>query len=111
MAARKKIEVVEAELVDALPVPKKAARSQKNTLDFGNKKVAVYASPRISHAMKELTEDMSLYEGVRFTQILDAVYEQGNKDGARRAFEQMHAGLKAAEKAIPHRNPGKPKKR
>ena len=97
--------------VPTAPAAKKAARAQKNMLDLGKVKVAVYASPKISHAMKELTEDMSLYEGVRFTQILEAVYKQGNKDGARKAFDQIRVGLKEAEKAVPHQNPGKPKKR
>lgn len=110
MAKANRVELVEVE--EVVPAPKKAAaRTQKNTLDFGTKKVAVYASPRVAHAMKELTQEMTLYQGVRLTQILDAVYEQGNKDGARKAFDQIHAGVKAAEKAVPHRNPGKPKKR
>ncbi|QRY31153.1 hypothetical protein JVX96_24215 [Variovorax sp. PDNC026] len=109
--APKKAAALPVPAAPAAPVPKKAARTQKNMLDLGKQKVAVYASPKIAHAMKELTEDMSLYEGVRFTQILEAVYKQGNKDGARNAFEQIHAGVKAAEKAVPHQNPGKPKKR
>lgn len=56
--------------------------------------------------MKEISEDMSLYHGVRLSQVLEAAYEKGKKDGAHQVFEKVD-GLKAT---ISHRNPGQPKK-
>jgi len=50
----------------------------------------------VSKALDEVTEDMTLYHGVRLGQVIEAVYKQGQKDGAK--------------KAVPHRNPGQPKK-
>ena len=73
----------------------------------GNKKIPLYAGKRVSDALSELSADMNLYHGVRLSQVLEAVYEQGKKDGARGVFDTVD-GLK---KTIPHRNPGQPKKR
>lgn len=73
--------------------------------------INLYAGSRIAAATKELTKDMNLYEGVRFAQILEAVYKQGRKDGAAFAFTAMHKGMRTAELAVPHKNPGRPRKR
>ena len=75
------------------------------------KSIKVYASPRVGVALRELTADMNLYQGVRFAQILDAVYEQGKKDGALNAFKELDRSMAAAKKAIPHRKPGRPRKK
>src|SRR5947208_6447531 len=72
--------------------------------------LALYGSARLVNAIKQLTADMNLYEGVRFGQILEAVYTQGKKDGARTAFEEVEQGVIAARRAIPHKNPGRPRK-
>lgn len=87
-----------------------AGRTKKNLIKMKSQEVAVYASPKISEAMKEITDDMTLYHGVRLGQILEAVYNQGRKDGARSAFAELDVKLQEAKKAIPYRNPGKPKK-
>lgn len=92
------------------PKAKGAPRNKKNMIPLQTGKVAVYASPRISRAMEEITEDMTLYHGVRLSQILEAVYAQGKKDGARAAFEELDKKFREAQRAIPHKNPGKPKK-
>ena len=36
--------------------------------------------------------------------------DQGKKDGAAEAFEAIGRGVKRAEEAVPHKNPGRPKK-
>ena len=74
-------------------------------------KIKVYASPRVSEVLSELSGSMSLYEGVRLTQLLEAFYTQGTKDGARRAFEEANRKLLEAQRAVPHMPPGRPKKR
>jgi hypothetical protein len=84
---------------------------QKNLINLGDQKIAVYASPKISAAMETITADMTLMQGVKLLQVLEAVYYQGTKDGARTAFEKLAGAVKEVEKAVPHRNPGKPKKK
>lgn len=96
--------------VPAAPKPKGAPRNKKNMIPLQTGAVAVYASPRISRAMEEITEDMTLYHGVRLSQILEAVYMQGRKDGARNVFEEIDKKVSEARREVPHKNPGKPKK-
>ncbi len=50
---------------------------------------------------------MAVYQGVRLSQILETVYVQGKKDGARSDFEAVD-GVKSQ---VAHRNPGQPRKR
>ena len=73
--------------------------------------IKMYFSPKVAHALQEVTEDMTVYTGVRLGTLLEAVYSQGLKDGARRAFEEVEKGFLSAQKSIPHKNPGKPKKK
>ena len=61
--------------------------------------------------MEEIEGDLTLYHGVRLLQVLEAVYLQGRKDGARSAFEELDKGFNAARDVVPHKNPGQPKKR
>jgi len=72
--------------------------------------VKVYASPRVGEALRELSKDMTLYQGVRFLQVLEAVYVQGKKDGARNAFDQLDVKVAEARTLVPHRKPGRPRK-
>jgi hypothetical protein len=53
---------------------------------------------------------MTLYEGVKYTQILEAVYNQGKKDGAAVVFAAVAKNLQLAQRAVPHKNPGRPRK-
>jgi len=99
-----------AKNASAAPKTPGKPRNAKNVIPIGDKSISVYASPRVSKALDEVTEDMTLYHGVRFTQILEAVYKQGQKDGARSVFGELEKKIKETQKAIPHRNPGQPKK-
>jgi hypothetical protein len=69
--------------------------------------VAVRTSPRTADALEELSNDMDLYRGVRFAQVLEAAYEQGRKDGAREVIE----GFERVAQQIPHKAPGRPRQR
>lgn len=80
-------------------------------ITFRGSPVSVYASARTADALKEIEKDMGLYHGVRLHQVLEAVYKQGKKDGALDAFEELDKGLTAVKRAIPHRRPGRPRKR
>lgn len=77
----------------------------------GRKAVKIYASPKVGDALREISKDMTLYEGVRLSQVLDAVYAQGKKDGAREVFEGLDRSLADVKRVIPHRTPGRPKKK
>lgn len=85
-------------------------RNVKNVIPLGTQEISVYASPKVSKALDEITEDMTLYHGVRLSQILEAVYSQGQKDGARSVFDNIESKVIEAKAEITHRNPGQPKK-
>ncbi|MCF8153023.1 MAG: hypothetical protein K9J34_02655 [Rhodoferax sp.] len=96
----------------SLPTKKTIGKPRfvKNVIQVASGTVSVYATPRISKALKEIIEDMTFYQGVRLSQILEAIYNQGKKDGANDAFSEIDKKVKEVKKVIPHRNPGQPKK-
>lgn len=77
---------------------------------YSGSEVKVYVSPRVAEALREVSEDLNLYKGVRLSQVLEAVYNQGKKDGARSAFTAVTEGMDEARRLIPHRPPGRPRK-
>ena len=82
-------------------------RLVKTLVPLRKRIVPVYSGPKAAAALKELTGNMGLYEGVKFGQALEALYEQGRKDGAREVKEAFEQTMKA----IPYRNPGKPRRK
>jgi hypothetical protein len=96
----------------SLPTKKTTGKPRivKNVIPVASGTVSVYATPRISKALKEITEDMTLYQGVRLSQILEAMYNQGKKDGDNDAFSELDKKVKEVKKVILRRNPGQPKK-
>lgn len=89
-----------------------AGRYSITKVPLKGKKVAkVYASPKVGDALREISNDMTLYQGVRLSQVLDAVYAQGKRDGGREAFDGLEQSLASVKKAIPHRTPGRPRKK
>jgi hypothetical protein len=71
--------------------------------------VTVYAGVRVGNALEELTEDMTLYHGVRLAQVIEAVYAQGIRDGRRQVVEAIGKVTESTE--LPYRNPGRPTKK
>lgn len=88
---------------DSAPKKPRTIRTNITLLDTS---VAVYAGTKVAEALKEVTFDMDIYKGVRLSQVMDALYQQGKKDGARDVFD----GVEEMKKKIKHRNPGQPKK-
>jgi hypothetical protein len=84
----------------------KRPRVVKTLVQLPKGQVAVYFGKHVAEALEEVTVDMNLYKGVRLSQVLQAVYEQGRKDGARKVKESFDKVMRE----IPYRNPGKPKK-
>jgi hypothetical protein len=85
-------------------------RSMKIVITLQNSKLTLYGGARIAAAAADLAKDMSTYDGVKYVQIMEAVYKQGRKDGAAAAFDSIDKNVRAARQGIPHRNPGQPKK-
>jgi hypothetical protein len=88
---------------------KRSARYRKNVIPLKNYEINVYATPRISKALDEVVEDMTIYKGVRLSQIFEAVYIQGKKDGARETFEKIDKHVIQVKKETPHKLPGRQK--
>lgn len=78
---------------------------RKLTIALGNG-APIYANAKVLKALGELIGDMTLYHGVRFAQVAEAIYDQGLKDGRREIIEKAE-GLKDGVKYL---NPGPPKK-
>ena len=87
------------------------ARYSRIDMKLETSRINLYAGSRIAAAAADLAKNMTLYDGVKYAQILEAVYKQGKKDGAAEAFEAVDKNLKTAQQAVPHKNPGRPKKR
>ena len=68
---------------DPATAPKKP-RGMRTDVKLLTSTIAVLSSfKRLTEAVIELTRDMKLYHGVKLSQIAEAVYKQGRKDGAR----------------------------
>jgi hypothetical protein len=85
----------------------KKQRAIKTLVPLPKGQIAVYFGKRVAEALHEVTVDMTLYKSVRLGQLLQAVYEQGHKDGARTVKESFDKMMKD----IRYRNPGKPRKK
>ena len=71
--------------------------------------VTIYAGVKVLEALRELTDEMPLYHGVRFNQVAKALYEQGVRDGRRQARDAVVSAFESRE--LRYRNPGRPAKR
>jgi hypothetical protein len=76
-------------------------------VDLRGVRTTVYANARVADALRELTDDMTLYHGVRMAQVMEAVYNQGLRDGRRQVFDEVEKVKRLP--ALKHRNPGRPR--
>jgi hypothetical protein len=88
-----------------------AARTVANKIKLHKKEVTVYASPQIGKTLHDMVSNLSLFEAIKLHQLLESMYEQGKKDGARAAFDALEKKVIEAEKLVPHKNPGKPRRK
>lgn len=84
---------------------------KKVKVPLGKSGINLYTGSKIAEAVAGFLNEASLYDGVKRLQLLEAIYNQGRKDGAASAFTAAWAGMKQAERAVPHRNPGRPRLR
>lgn len=94
-------------LIDSQEHPVTKPRCVKTIVPISDGEISVYAGVRVASALHELTKKMDLFEGVKFSQLLEAVYSQGKKDGARAVQEAFEVIMLD----IPHANPGQPKRK
>lgn len=78
-------------------------------IEVPNGELNVYANAKVARALEEVTEDMTVYHGVRLAEVLEAVHEQGVRDGRREVFEHIDEVKNTPE--LKHRNPGRPAKK
>lgn len=71
--------------------------------------VKIYANATVADAVEEVTEDMTLYKGVKLATVIEAAYEQGRTDGRREVFDELEKVKKRPE--FKHTNPGRPRKK
>jgi hypothetical protein len=71
--------------------------------------IKIYANARVADALEQLTAEMTLYHGVKLGQVIDAVYQQGVRDGRREVFERLER--LESDPGLRHRNPGRPRRR
>lgn len=69
------------------------------------REIAVYAGVKIGKALDEITKEMTLFHGVKLAQVLEAVYEQGLKDGRGEVMKALDAVQN--DKTLKWRNPGR----
>lgn len=71
------------------------------------KKITLYAGKqRVASALEALSE-LDLYKGAKLIDLIETAYEQGKKDGASNVIAQFEK----MAKQIPHKNPGRPKRK
>src|SRR5579871_4352829 len=92
-----------------MPVPRRGYRTILLELPTARTTVPVRASARVADALDDITRDMSLYHGVRLLQVLEAVYNQGHKNGALAAFNAVDEETAKAKARIQHRPVGRPR--
>ena len=57
-----------------------------------NDKLALYTGVKVKNAWDDATAELDVYEFGKLTLVLEAIYQQGKKDGARtvqQSFETM----------------------
>jgi hypothetical protein len=84
--------------------PKKP-RYVKFDVTLASGEITLYAGPKVKTALLEITADMTLYHGVRLSEVMQAVYEQGQKDGRKEIIEKID-GIKTD---VNYLSPGRPK--
>ena len=84
---------------------KNEAKYKKVDVALPKGTLTIYAGQKVRSALVEVMPNMTLYYGVRLSQVIQAVYEQGKKDGRKDVVDKFD-GLRKALNYLP---PGRPK--
>ena len=85
---------------------KNLPKYKKLEVTLSTRPLTLYAGQKVAAALREVSTDMDLYRGVRLAEVMEAVYEQGMKDGRKEVIERVDA-IKKQTNYLP---PGRPKK-
>jgi len=83
------------------------AKYKKFDIQLTGGPLTLYASPKILGALAEVTEDMTVYHGVRLSEVFKAVYNQGLKDGRKDVID----AFSKTTSDMNYLPPGQPKKK
>jgi len=86
---------------------KSKPKYKRTDIELVTQTVPVYASPKVADALKEVSEDLTLYKGVRLAEVMEALFETGKKKGR----EEIFASIDGVKKLLPYRSPGQPRKK
>jgi hypothetical protein len=87
-------------------MPKKP-RYQKIDVELPSREITLYVGSKVHPALEEVMKDMDVYHGVRLTEVMEAMYEQGQKDGRKEIIEKVER-IKTGVNYLP---PGRPRKK
>jgi len=62
-------------------------------LELPRRTLTIYAGQRVRNAIHEVTQGMDLYLGTRLQLVMQAIYEQGLKDGRKELIDRVELGL------------------
>jgi hypothetical protein len=82
---------------------------KKVDLDLSTGTVPLYTGKNMAAAFEHILDQPS-FLGIKILQVIEAVYKQGKKDGARETQDAVMASLGPVWQAIPAK-PGQPKKK
>lgn len=85
---------------------KHVAKYKKLEIGLSSGPLTLYAGKKVLNALAEVTTGMTLYRGVRLAEVMQAVYEQGLKDGRKEMIEEFEE-IKNKTNYLP---PGRPRK-
>lgn len=82
------------------------SKERKCNVALSKGDITLYAGAKVQNALKEVTEDMAFYKGVRLSEVMQAVYDQGQKDGRKEIIDK----IEAIKKGVNYLAPGRPRK-
>jgi len=85
-------------------------RYQKIDVELPKGEIQIYAGVKVRSAFDELKKDMTLYHGVRLYQVMEAVYEQGQKSGRKEILDTFDRLADNIKSRVNYLDPGRPKK-
>jgi hypothetical protein len=89
---------------------KRNPKYKKLSVELPRRALVIYAGQRVKNALNEITAGMDVYLATRLQLVMQAVYDQGVKDGRKELIDRMDEGfdqIKGETNCLP---PGRPRK-
>lgn len=93
--------------------PRHAAKgNRKIVLDLPRQgAVPIYSNQRVLDALDEVMGDITTYRGVKLISVMEAVYQQGVKNGKEEVLDAQAAAMREVEKNLRPKKIGRPRVR